>query len=106
MNLSDGSYPAQTPSPRGPAGLFAFRPQAGLDPDLLERMLFQREDLVDLLVDRVRDSVLGSAKHQQLIVGPRGSGKTHVFTVVYNRLRSAPELAGRLFIARLAEEQC
>jgi len=91
--------------PAGPAALPTFRPQACPDHDLLERTLFGREELADLLVGRVRDGALGTARHQQLIHGPRGSGKTHVLTVVHNRLRHAPELAGKLFIARLPEEQ-
>ena len=104
---------AQAPdtTPTSPArqdagrSLLVFRPQACPDPALLERILFARERLADLLADRVRDSVLTGSLHQQLIYGPRGSGKTHVLTVVLNRLTADAELAGKLLIARLAEEQ-
>ena len=90
---------------QAPQSLLVFRPQACTDTALLERMLFERGELADLLVDRVRDSALTGALHQQLIHGPRGSGKTHVLTVVFNRLVADEELAGKLLIARLAEEQ-
>lgn len=89
----------------GKRRLLIFRPQACSDKALLERMLYEREQLVDLLMDRVRDSALTGTLHQQLIHGPRGSGKTHVLTVVFNRLAADEELAGRIFVARLAEEQ-
>ena len=104
--------PDTSPTPRsgdrsldGPAGLLVFRPQACPDPDLLERMLFGRDELAERLADGVRDSVLTGALHQQLIYGPRGCGKTHVLTVVFNRLVADKELADRILIARLAEEQ-
>jgi tetratricopeptide (TPR) repeat protein len=95
-------------SPSSPAlgnALPVFRPQAARDPALLERTLCGREHVARMLTERARDSALGSARHQQLVYGPRGSGKTHLLTVVVNRLRADPELRHRVFIVRLAEEQ-
>ena len=40
----------------GKRSLLIFRPQACSDKALLERMLYEREQLADLLVDRIRDA--------------------------------------------------
>ena len=85
--------------------MLIFRPQACQDPALLERTLYSREKVVQMLFERVRDAALTGNLHQQLVYGPRGSGKTHVLTVVYNRLTADPKIMKRLLIARLAEEQ-
>ncbi len=49
---------------------------------------------------------IGSGVHQhQLIVGPRGSGKTHVLTLAADRLESAAELGQQVLALPLAEEE-
>ncbi len=77
------------------------------DPALLRRLTVgeSRTRAVATLVDAVR-AELGNEVHQhQLLVGPRGSGKTHVLTLVADRLESDPELAERVLPVSLAEEE-
>jgi tetratricopeptide (TPR) repeat protein len=73
--------------------------------DVIERIFVQRKRLASRLVTLVRESVLGTAKHHTLIVGPRGIGKTHLASLVYHRVRGLPELADRIRIAWLREEE-
>jgi tetratricopeptide (TPR) repeat protein len=64
--------------------LLKFTPSAQ-DPALLEAITVQREPLISGLVEAVLD-VKGGARHQ-LLVGPRGMGKTHVLSLVISRVR-------------------
>lgn len=77
-----------------------------VDPALLERLTIgaSRHHLLGTLVEAVRSEV-GRAVHQHhLLIGPRGSGKTHVLTLTAHRLRSDTELGGRTLPFALAEE--
>lgn len=73
--------------------------------DVIERIFVQRKRLASRLVTLVRESVLGTAKHHTLIVGPRGIGKTHLASLVYHRVRGMPDLADKMRIAWLREEE-
>lgn len=72
---------------------------------LLEKTLIGRKELVDLLENLVIDSATSGSKHQRLIVGPRGSGKTHLLRVLYNRVSASRALKDKLKIAYLCEEE-
>ncbi|HEX6900361.1 MAG TPA: hypothetical protein VF789_11630 [Thermoanaerobaculia bacterium] len=64
-----------------------------------------RHRLIETLVDAVR-SEIGRESHQhQLLIGPRGSGKTHTLTLVAHRLRTDPELQSAVLPVVLAEEE-
>ena len=71
----------------------------------LEAIFVQREKLVQRLVELVRDSALTPSKHQTLLIGPRGVGKTHIIALVYHRIRKMEDLGERLIIAWLREEE-
>jgi tetratricopeptide (TPR) repeat protein len=71
----------------------------------LEAIFVQREKLVGRLVELVRDSALTPSKHQTLLIGPRGVGKTHIIALVYHRIRKMEDLDERLMIAWLREEE-
>ena len=75
------------------------------DPEILEKALVGRLDLVDRLEELVIDGAGGPNKHQRLIIGFRGSGKTHVLRVIHNRLWSDEELKKRLLIIYLLEDE-
>jgi tetratricopeptide (TPR) repeat protein len=64
--------------------LLKFTPSAQ-DPALLEAITVQREPLIAGLVEAVLDAK-GGARHQ-LLIGPRGMGKTHVLSLVVSRVR-------------------
>lgn len=73
--------------------------------DILERTLVGRKDLVDRLEELVIDGAGGCNQHQRLIVGVRGSGKTHVLRVLHNRLWRNEELKNKLLIIYLLEDE-
>lgn len=76
-----------------------------LSHETLEAIFVRRNDLLERLVERVRVSVLSGNKHYNLLIGPRGIGKTHIVSLVYHRINKDPELKDRLAIAWLREEE-
>ncbi|HUB98392.1 MAG TPA: tetratricopeptide repeat protein [Solirubrobacterales bacterium] len=64
--------------------LLKFTPSAQ-DPAVLETITVQREPLIARLVDVALDEG-GGARHQ-LLIGPRGIGKTHILSLVASRVR-------------------
>jgi tetratricopeptide (TPR) repeat protein len=75
------------------------------DPRDLEFILVQRQKLLQDAVERVRESALTDHKHHLLFVGPRGCGKTHLVTLIVNRLIEDAELNDHLRIAWLNEDE-
>jgi tetratricopeptide (TPR) repeat protein len=75
------------------------------DSETLEMLLVQREGMLSRRLDQIRDSVLTTAKHYSLLVGPRGSGKTHLIALMYHRVMGMADLEGRIRIAWLQEEE-
>jgi len=71
----------------------------------LEAIFVQRETLAQSLIERIRDSVLTPAKHQMLLIGPRGMGKTHLVALVYHRIKAMADVQDGLCIAWLREEE-
>lgn len=65
--------------------LLKFTPSAQ-DPKVLEAITVQREPLIEKLVDVVLDTE--GARHQ-LLIGPRGIGKTHILSLVASRARAS-----------------
>jgi predicted AAA+ superfamily ATPase len=84
--------------------LWAFTPSRS-NPEDLESILVQRHHLLADAVERIRESVLTDNKHHLLFVGPRGSGKSFIVTVVVNRLCADKNLKDRLRIAWLNEDE-
>jgi tetratricopeptide (TPR) repeat protein len=79
-----------------------------LAPAVLERLFVGRSELLDELIDKVSKSILSRSKHHLLLVGPRGSGKTHLIALLHQRLTADPDLAGarkKSVIAYLNEEE-
>jgi tetratricopeptide (TPR) repeat protein len=73
--------------------------------DVLEKVFVQRGDLADRLVNIVRESVLTPSKHHTLVIGSRGIGKTHLLSLVQNRVAGQEDLTERVRIAWLREEE-
>ncbi|HEX5712924.1 MAG TPA: tetratricopeptide repeat protein [Solirubrobacterales bacterium] len=80
--------------------LLKFTPSAQ-DPQILETITVQREALLGKLVEVARGSE-GGARHQ-LLIGPRGIGKTHILSLVASRVR-AEAGAAPIVIAWLEED--
>ncbi len=81
----------------------AYTP-SNTDPELLKRVFVQREQLLERIVDRLSVSMTSGDKHHLLLVGPRGSGKTHLVTLANWELRQNPKLSDSMRIAWLGED--
>lgn len=71
----------------------------------LEAIFVQRENLAQRLVEQIRESVLTPAKHHNLLIGPRGIGKSHLTTLVVNRVVAQADIRERMIVAWLREEE-
>jgi tetratricopeptide (TPR) repeat protein len=74
-------------------------------PQVLEDILVQRHELVADLVDRIVISITTDNKHFPLLIGARGMGKTHLVSIVYNRIKQREDLQERVIIGWLREEE-
>jgi tetratricopeptide (TPR) repeat protein len=91
-------YPMPTPL------LSNFTPSL-MSPETLEKIFVQREDIAQDLVDRIILSTTTPAKHHSLLIGARGMGKTHLVSLVYYRLEQHQELADKLMVAWMREDE-
>ena len=73
-------------------------------PEDLEAIHVQRHEMLDDAVERIRESAATGNKHHLLFVGPRGTGKTHLVTLLVHRLGRDKELDQSLRIAWLNED--
>ncbi len=64
-----------------------------------------RRRLINTLTEAVRAEAGRESHQHQLLIGPRGSGKTHTLTLVAHRLRTDPELEPQVLPVVLAEEE-
>jgi tetratricopeptide (TPR) repeat protein len=74
-------------------------------PQVLEDILVQRHELVADLVDRIALSITTDNKHFPLLIGARGMGKTHLVSIVYNRIKQREDLQDLVIIGWLREEE-
>lgn len=73
--------------------------------EALEAVFVQRHTLAGRLVDLVRESTTGKARHHSLLIGPRGIGKTHLISLLYHRVVGDQDLSSKLRVAWLREEE-
>ncbi len=79
-----------------------------LDRESLEAVFVGRDDVMEDVLSRVTTSIRGPQKHYVLLVGPRGSGKTHLLALAYHRLMAtleAEDADDNVAIAVLKEEE-
>ena len=74
------------------------------DPETLEGLFVAREKLAQRILDGIQESATGANKHQRLLIGPRGIGKTHLVALLHHRVRRDADLDNRLRIAWLPED--
>lgn len=72
--------------------------------DVLERLFVARERMLDAILARVDAAAATTARNHTLLVGPRGSGKTHLISLVYHRTRQRKETGTKLQLAWLPED--
>lgn len=86
-------------------GIFStFNPSA-MPPDLIEATFVQRQPIAQRLVEIFDQSARRKSKHNVLLVGPRGIGKSHLVSLVYHRLKAKDDLTDKLCIAYLKEDE-
>ena len=79
-----------------------------MDRESLEALFVGRHDVMEDVLSRVINSVQSPDKHYILLVGPRGSGKTHFLALAYHRLMNQVDAANihdGVAIALLNEEE-
>ncbi|MDE0105882.1 MAG: tetratricopeptide repeat protein [Bryobacterales bacterium] len=79
-----------------------------MDRESLEAVFVGRDDVMEDVLSRVSASIRGPEKHYILLVGPRGSGKTHLLVLAYHRLMASFDEDGvgdSVAIAVLKEEE-
>ena len=74
------------------------------DPETLEDLFVARERLAQRILDGIQESAFGANKHQRLLIGPRGIGKTHLVALLHHKVRDDTELDKHLRIAWLPED--
>ena len=70
----------------------------------LERLFVVREPILEMLMQRVRELGTTPSPHHTLLVGPRGSGKTHLISLVYHRSQALIREKAGFRIAWLPED--
>jgi DNA-binding transcriptional ArsR family regulator len=96
--------PNHSDQPESSRSIWVFTPSR-TPPEDLEAIFVQRHELLKDAVERVRESALTDHKHHLLFVGPRGCGKTHLVTLIVNRISADAEAAAALRLAWLNEDE-
>ncbi len=81
----------------------AYTP-SNTDREVLKRIFVQRERLLEKIVARLARSMSTGDKHHILLIGPRGSGKTHLVALAEYELRQRSELSDAMRVAWLGED--
>lgn len=84
--------------------LILFNPNAQNEADFLKGFI-ARQDILDFLLNQLRQLPEGQAARHHLIVAPRGFGKTSLLRRTAIGVREAPELMARFVPLRFREEQ-
>ncbi len=87
-------------------GVLSYSP-SHCDPGLLDRITTgaSRRELLDTLIGVVRDEVGRTSHQHQLLVGPRGMGKTHLLALLVSRLEADADLGKTVLPLVLPEEE-
>ena len=70
----------------------------------LERLFVVRHATLERLMTYVDDLGTTPSPHHTLLIGPRGSGKTHLISLVFHRSRRLIEQGANFQIAWLPED--
>ena len=79
-----------------------------MDRESLEALFVGRDDVMQSVLSRIMKSVRSTHKHYILLVGPRGSGKTHLLALAYHLLMDRIDSAkarDKVVVALLNEEE-
>jgi tetratricopeptide (TPR) repeat protein len=76
-----------------------------IPPSILEATLVGRKEIVDQIENELLEKVLKGRSYQSLLIAPRGSGKTHITSVLYHRIKSNIELLDKVYVAYMIEDE-
>ena len=79
-----------------------------MDRESLEALFVGRDDMMQSVLSRIMKSVRSTHKHYILLVGPRGSGKTHLLALAYHLLMDridSAKVGDKVAVALLNEEE-
>ena len=74
-------------------------------PEILEQILVQRGKLLKNSVRWCEQSINDTKKNHLLFVGARGSGKTHIVSMILHRLKQNKTLKDKMLIVWLGEDE-
>ncbi|MBT1700367.1 tetratricopeptide repeat protein [Fulvivirgaceae bacterium PWU4] len=85
-------------------GTFLTFGAKSVDPQILEQLLIGRKEVVGLLFNNINQIVESGSNTNIILIGKRGSGKTHILRVLFHRIQ--PFVQDReLVVAYFAEEE-
>ncbi|HYI60985.1 MAG TPA: tetratricopeptide repeat protein [Acidimicrobiales bacterium] len=84
--------------------LSSFTPST-MEPEVLEAIFVKREPLAQRLEGAVRAAATTGDIEHHLVAGPRGMGKSHLLSIVVNRIRADAALADDIAVAWLREDE-
>lgn len=84
--------------------LLSIYTPSNLSPEILEEIFVQRHKLLEKSVQWVEESILTKKKNHLLFIGSRGSGKTHLTSMIINRLKQNSVLDDKMVLVWLGED--
>jgi transposase len=75
-----------------------------LDEQSLEQLFVNREEMLDAVIERIREASASGRLPHVLYVGPRGAGKTHLVSLIYYRAKRLNEFGRNFAVAWLPED--
>ncbi len=85
------------------SGISLYTP-SNMDRETRERIFVQRHQVLKQAVRWCEESMLTGDKHHVLYIGPRGCGKTHLVSMIHDRVSANPKLVDKMRIAWLGED--
>src|SRR3712207_1767859 len=92
-----------TASTRSTGRIRPFTPSQESAADLSDRTV-GRDEILEILIDRLVSAAMSRNRPHTLLVGPRGSGKTHLINVAIHRALQRSEVRERLIFVRFDED--
>lgn len=75
-----------------------------VQPEILEKLLIGREKIAKTLEKKVKNIAKDGLNHQTIVVGARGTGKTHLLRILYHRAQPYIK-KNKIVVAYFAEEE-
>ena len=82
-----------------------FSPQNSTLTVLESTLTSERRTVARMLLDSVKQGMRSRASHHYLLIGPRGSGKTHILSYVRKTIKQKLEVYPDVMVLALSEEE-